>query len=127
MMNTVKKSHSTTLMATLKLQGYKPSTKSKYLIKILLEMISTTDFLLIFRCSKNIEGQLFDVTNGSPCRTDPRTSLPATGCKFFPNKYQNTHSSIMFQPSMDSVSIDFTFSTNAKFNLDNSQSVICKI
>ncbi len=82
--------------------------------------------MLIFRCSKNIEGQLFDVIAGSPCRTDPRTSLPTNGCKFFPNKYQNTHSSIMFLPSLDSVSIDFTCSTNAKFNFDN-LFVVCNI
>ncbi|KAF4103939.1 hypothetical protein G5714_014926 [Onychostoma macrolepis] len=55
------------------------------------------------RCSKDIKGQLSDVTTGSPCRNDPRTSLPTKGCKFFPNRYQNTHSSIMFLPSLDSV------------------------
>ncbi|XP_016100338.1 epithelial chloride channel protein-like [Sinocyclocheilus grahami] len=55
-------------------------------------------------CSKNIDGQLSDVTAGSPCQTDPRTSLPSKGCTFFPNKYQNTHSSIMYLPSLDSVS-----------------------
>uniref|UniRef100_A0A8C2D1F4 Epithelial chloride channel protein-like n=1 Tax=Cyprinus carpio TaxID=7962 RepID=A0A8C2D1F4_CYPCA len=55
------------------------------------------------RCSKNIDGQLSDVTTGSPCRTDPQTSLPTKSCKFFPNKYQNTQSSIMFIPSLDSV------------------------
>uniref|UniRef100_A0A8C2D2P7 Epithelial chloride channel protein-like n=1 Tax=Cyprinus carpio TaxID=7962 RepID=A0A8C2D2P7_CYPCA len=57
----------------------------EHLIKISLEILSTTDFLLIFRCSKNIDGQLSD------------------SCKFFPNKYQNTQSSIMFIPSLDSV------------------------
>uniref|UniRef100_A0A8C1MVS4 Chloride channel accessory 1 n=1 Tax=Cyprinus carpio TaxID=7962 RepID=A0A8C1MVS4_CYPCA len=53
--------------------------------------------------SKNIDGQLSDVTTGSPCRTDPQTSLPTKSCKFFPNKYQNAQSSIMFIPSLDSV------------------------
>uniref|UniRef100_A0A8C1DIR6 VWFA domain-containing protein n=1 Tax=Cyprinus carpio carpio TaxID=630221 RepID=A0A8C1DIR6_CYPCA len=57
----------------------------EHLIKISLEILSTTDFLLIFRCSKNIDGQLSD------------------SCKFFPNKYQNAQSSIMFIPSLDSV------------------------
>ncbi|XP_043114420.1 calcium-activated chloride channel regulator 4A-like [Puntigrus tetrazona] len=67
-------------------------------------MISTIDFLLIFRCSKNIKGQHYDVITGSQCRTDPRTSLPTNGCKFLPNKYQNTHNSIMFLPGLNSVS-----------------------
>ncbi|XP_052473200.1 calcium-activated chloride channel regulator 4A [Carassius gibelio] len=56
------------------------------------------------RCSKNIDGQFSDITTGSPCRIDPQTSLPTKTCKFFPNKYQNTKSSIMFTPSLDSVS-----------------------
>ncbi|XP_067222283.1 calcium-activated chloride channel regulator 1-like isoform X2 [Chanodichthys erythropterus] len=55
------------------------------------------------RCSKNIEGQFYDESR-QPCQTDPQTLLPTKGCKFFPNKYQNTDSSIMFLPSLDSVS-----------------------
>ncbi|XP_073674204.1 calcium-activated chloride channel regulator 1-like [Garra rufa] len=56
------------------------------------------------RCSKYIKGQFYEGTDSTPCRTDPQTSLPTKDCKFFPNKYQNTHSSIMFLPSLDSVS-----------------------
>ncbi|XP_048016193.1 calcium-activated chloride channel regulator 1-like [Megalobrama amblycephala] len=55
------------------------------------------------RCSKNIKGQFYDESH-QPCQTDPQTLLPTKGCKFFPNKYQNTDSSIMFLPSLDSVS-----------------------
>ncbi|XP_048015954.1 calcium-activated chloride channel regulator 1-like [Megalobrama amblycephala] len=55
------------------------------------------------RCSKNIEGQFYDESR-QPCQTDPQTLLPTEWCKFFPNKYQNTDSSIMFLPSLDSVS-----------------------
>ncbi|XP_048016188.1 calcium-activated chloride channel regulator 1-like [Megalobrama amblycephala] len=55
------------------------------------------------RCSKNTEGQFYDESL-RPCQTDPQTLLPTKGCKFFPNKYQNTDSSIMFLPSLDSVS-----------------------
>ncbi|XP_048015951.1 calcium-activated chloride channel regulator 1-like [Megalobrama amblycephala] len=55
------------------------------------------------RCSKNIKGQFYDESR-QPCQTDPQTLLPTKGCKFFPNKYQNTDSSIMFLPSLDSVS-----------------------
>ncbi|RXN10703.1 epithelial chloride channel -like protein [Labeo rohita] len=55
------------------------------------------------RCSKNIKGQFYEDSAETPCRTDPQTSLPTKDCKFFPNKYQNTRSSIMFLPSLDSV------------------------
>ncbi|XP_067220887.1 calcium-activated chloride channel regulator 4-like isoform X2 [Chanodichthys erythropterus] len=55
------------------------------------------------RCSKNIKGQFYDESL-QPCHIDPQTLLPTKGCKFFPNKYQNTDSSIMFFPSLDSVS-----------------------
>ncbi|XP_048028179.1 calcium-activated chloride channel regulator 1-like [Megalobrama amblycephala] len=54
-------------------------------------------------CSKNIEGQFYDESR-QPCQTHPQTLLPTKGCKFFPNKYQNTDNSIMFLPSLDSVS-----------------------
>ncbi|RXN38313.1 epithelial chloride channel -like protein [Labeo rohita] len=54
------------------------------------------------RCSKNIKGQFYEDSAETPCRTDPQTSLPTKDCKFFPNKYQNTRSSIMFLPSLDS-------------------------
>ncbi|RXN39283.1 epithelial chloride channel -like protein [Labeo rohita] len=58
------------------------------------------------RCSKNIKGQVYEVTaGGSPqgCRIDPQTSLPTEKCKFFPYKNQNTKSSLMFLSSLDSV------------------------
>ncbi|XP_067221991.1 calcium-activated chloride channel regulator 1-like isoform X1 [Chanodichthys erythropterus] len=55
------------------------------------------------RCSKNIKGQFYDESL-QPCHIDPQTLLLTKGCKFFPNKYQNTDSSIMFFPSLDSVS-----------------------
>ncbi|XP_067220453.1 calcium-activated chloride channel regulator 4A-like [Chanodichthys erythropterus] len=54
-------------------------------------------------CSKNIKGQFSDESR-QPCQTDPQTLLLTKGCKFFPNKYQNTDNSIMFLPSLDSVS-----------------------
>ncbi|XP_051717358.1 LOW QUALITY PROTEIN: calcium-activated chloride channel regulator 3A-1-like [Ctenopharyngodon idella] len=54
------------------------------------------------RCSKNIEGQFYDESR--LCHLDPKTLLPTKGCKFYPNKYQNAGSSIMFLPSLDSVS-----------------------
>ncbi|XP_073673899.1 calcium-activated chloride channel regulator 1-like [Garra rufa] len=59
------------------------------------------------RCSKDIKGQFYEVTAGGSlqgCRIDPQTSLPTEKCKFFPNKNQNTKSSLMFMPSLDSVS-----------------------
>uniref|UniRef100_A0A8C2D052 Chloride channel accessory 1 n=1 Tax=Cyprinus carpio TaxID=7962 RepID=A0A8C2D052_CYPCA len=58
------------------------------------------------RCSKNIEGQFYEVTAGGslqPCRIDPQTSLPDDGCTFFPDRNQITNSSIMFLPSLDPV------------------------
>uniref|UniRef100_A0A8C2H4Z6 Chloride channel accessory 1 n=1 Tax=Cyprinus carpio TaxID=7962 RepID=A0A8C2H4Z6_CYPCA len=59
------------------------------------------------RCSKNIEGQFYEVTAGGslqPCHIDPQTSLPTDKCKFFPDRNQNTNSSLMSLPSLDSVS-----------------------
>ncbi|XP_051963013.1 calcium-activated chloride channel regulator 3A-1-like [Xyrauchen texanus] len=58
------------------------------------------------RCSKNIAGQFMDITTGSlqKCSIDPQTRLPTKGCQFFPNKQQYTNSSIMFLPSLQSVS-----------------------
>ncbi|KAI2644946.1 Calcium-activated chloride channel regulator 4 [Labeo rohita] len=87
------------------------------------------------RCSKNIKGQVYEVTaGGSPqgCRIDPQTSLPTEKCKFFPNKNQNTNSSLMFLPSLDSVSTEFTcFQTFHKFMLvtivQRKQRVVCLI
>ncbi len=73
-------------------------------------MITVIIFLLILRCSKNIEGQFYDVMAGGslqPCRIDPQTSLPDGNCKFFPDINQNTNSSLMFLPSLDSVSVEF--------------------
>uniref|UniRef100_A0A672Q1R5 Calcium-activated chloride channel N-terminal domain-containing protein n=1 Tax=Sinocyclocheilus grahami TaxID=75366 RepID=A0A672Q1R5_SINGR len=64
------------------------------------------------RCSKNMEGQFYEVTAGGslqPCRIDPQTSLHVDGCTFFPDRNQVTNSSIMFLPSLDPVSIDCTF------------------
>nr|XP_021328580.1 epithelial chloride channel protein-like isoform X2 [Danio rerio] len=58
------------------------------------------------RCSKNIEGQYFSVSDGGSlqtCQIDPITLLPDKTCKFFPNKNQNTDISLMFLPSLDSV------------------------
>ncbi|XP_048016191.1 calcium-activated chloride channel regulator 4A-like [Megalobrama amblycephala] len=68
------------------------------------------------RCSKNIEGQFYDESH-QPCHTDPQTLLPTKGCKFFPNKYQNTDSSIMFLPSLDSVST-FSFCRENEHNYE---------
>ncbi len=79
------------------------------MIKISWEIISTIGFLLIFRCSKNIEGQFYEVTAGGSlqqCRTDPQTLLPTKGCMFLPDRNQITNSSIMFLPGLDPVSID---------------------
>ncbi|XP_051717361.1 calcium-activated chloride channel regulator 1 [Ctenopharyngodon idella] len=59
------------------------------------------------RCSNFIDGLLYNVNaDGSLqlCHIDPQTFLPTEGCKFFPNKNQYTDSSIMFMPSLDSVS-----------------------
>ncbi|XP_016432039.1 epithelial chloride channel protein-like [Sinocyclocheilus rhinocerous] len=56
------------------------------------------------RCSKNIEGQFYEVTAGGSlqqCRIDPQTSLPTKGCMFFPDRNQITNSSIMFLPGLD--------------------------
>uniref|UniRef100_A0A673IE06 Epithelial chloride channel protein-like n=1 Tax=Sinocyclocheilus rhinocerous TaxID=307959 RepID=A0A673IE06_9TELE len=64
------------------------------------------------RCSKNIEGQFYEVTaerSLQACRKDPQTSLPTDKCKFFPNINKKTNSSLMFLPSLDSVSTEFTF------------------
>uniref|UniRef100_A0A672LXS4 Calcium-activated chloride channel regulator 4A-like n=1 Tax=Sinocyclocheilus grahami TaxID=75366 RepID=A0A672LXS4_SINGR len=58
------------------------------------------------RCSKNIEGQFYEVTAGGSlqqCRIDPQTSLPTKGCMFFPDRNQITNSSIMFLPGLDPV------------------------
>ncbi|KAI2656096.1 Calcium-activated chloride channel regulator 4A [Labeo rohita] len=67
------------------------------------------------RCSKNIKGQFYEDSARTPCPNDPQTSLPTKNCKFFPNKYQNTHSSIMFLPSLDSVT---TFCRENEHNYD---------
>ncbi|XP_052471794.1 calcium-activated chloride channel regulator 3A-1-like [Carassius gibelio] len=59
------------------------------------------------RCSKDIEGQFYEeIAGGSlqPCRIDPQTSLPTNKCKFFPKRNQSTNSSLMFLPSLGSVS-----------------------
>ncbi|XP_067221402.1 calcium-activated chloride channel regulator 1-like isoform X2 [Chanodichthys erythropterus] len=66
------------------------------------------------RCSKNIAGQFSDESR-RPCHNDPQTLLPTKECKFFPNKYQNTVSSIMFLPSLDSVS-NFSFCRDKEHN-----------
>ncbi|XP_067220899.1 calcium-activated chloride channel regulator 1-like [Chanodichthys erythropterus] len=67
-------------------------------------------------CSKNIEGQFYEESL-RPCQTDPQTLLPTKECKFFPNKYQNTVSSIMFLPSLDSVS-NFSFCRDKEHNYE---------
>ncbi|XP_042595156.1 LOW QUALITY PROTEIN: calcium-activated chloride channel regulator 3A-1-like [Cyprinus carpio] len=58
------------------------------------------------RCSKNIEGQFYEVTAGGSlqqCRSDPETLLLTKECTFFPDRNQITNSSIMFLPSLDPV------------------------
>ncbi len=83
----------------------------KHMISLKMISFSTTGFLLIFRCSKNIEGQFYEVTAGGSlhqCRIDPQTLLPTKGCMFFPDRNQITNSSIMFLPGLDAVSIDCT-------------------
>ncbi|XP_042627614.1 calcium-activated chloride channel regulator 3A-1-like [Cyprinus carpio] len=62
------------------------------------------------RCSKNIEGQFYEVTAGGslqPCHIDPQTSLPTDKCKFFPDRNQNTNSSLMSLPSLDSCLVKY--------------------
>ncbi|KAK2881350.1 hypothetical protein QQF64_008339 [Cirrhinus molitorella] len=76
------------------------------------------------RCSKNIKGQFHEDNSATPCHTDPQTSLPTKDCKFFPNKYQNTRSSIMFLPSLDSVST-FCRENNHNYEAPNLQNKKC--
>ncbi|XP_067220894.1 calcium-activated chloride channel regulator 1-like isoform X1 [Chanodichthys erythropterus] len=74
-------------------------------------------------CSKNIEGQFYDESL-QPCQIDPQTLLPTKGCKFFPNKYQNTDSFIMFLPSLDSVST-FCHENEHNYEAPNLQNKKC--
>ncbi|XP_056329948.1 calcium-activated chloride channel regulator 1 [Danio aesculapii] len=78
------------------------------------------------RCSKNIEGQLYDVTADplQPCQNDPQTSLPTDGCRFIPNKYQSTESSMMSLPSLDSV-ITFCRESEHNYEAPNLQNAKC--
>ncbi|XP_067307117.1 calcium-activated chloride channel regulator 1-like isoform X1 [Pseudorasbora parva] len=55
------------------------------------------------RCSKDIKGQIYDESR-QPCHTYPQTSLQTKRCNFYPDKNQTTYTSIMFSPSLDSVS-----------------------
>ncbi len=72
------------------------------IIKMSLEIrITVIIFLLILRCSKNIEGQFYDVTAGGslqPCRIDPQTSLPDGNFTFFPNK-NSKHKQLLNVPT----------------------------
>ncbi|XDV32647.1 hypothetical protein PO909_003400, partial [Leuciscus waleckii] len=79
------------------------------------------------RCSKSIEGQYYERTaDGSlqACRIDPQTFLPTDECTFFPNKYQNTDSSIMYLPSLDSV-IAFCKADDHNYEAHNLQNEKC--
>ncbi|KAI2656094.1 Calcium-activated chloride channel regulator 1 [Labeo rohita] len=75
----------------------------------------SNDHIEATRFNKNIKGELYEDSAKTPCRIDPQTSLPTKNCKFFPYKYQNTHSSIMFLPSLGSVS---TFCRKNEHNYD---------
>ncbi|KAL1260511.1 hypothetical protein QQF64_008338 [Cirrhinus molitorella] len=79
------------------------------------------------RCSKNIEGKFHEVTTGGSlerCKRDPQTSLFTEECKFFPNKNQNTNSSLMFLPSLDSV-ITFCRENEHNYEAPNMQNKKC--
>ncbi|XP_073674111.1 calcium-activated chloride channel regulator 4A-like [Garra rufa] len=80
------------------------------------------------RCNINIEGQLNEVTperSVQQCRTNPQTSLYTKDCKFFPNKNQNTNSSLMFMPSVDSVST-FCRENEHNYEAPNMQNLKCE-
>ncbi|XP_073778890.1 calcium-activated chloride channel regulator 1 isoform X2 [Danio rerio] len=78
------------------------------------------------RCTTNIEGQIFEVNGGSPqsCRINPETFLPSSDCKFFPNKDQNTDSSVMFSPSLEAVTT-FCRETEHNYEAETQQNIIC--
>ncbi|XP_043114930.1 calcium-activated chloride channel regulator 3A-1-like [Puntigrus tetrazona] len=79
------------------------------------------------RCSKNLEGQFYEVTAGGSlqqCRTDQETSLPTQGCLFFPDRNQIANSSIMFLPSLDPVTA-FCHESEHNYDAPNMQNQIC--
>uniref|UniRef100_A0A672Q1L7 VWFA domain-containing protein n=1 Tax=Sinocyclocheilus grahami TaxID=75366 RepID=A0A672Q1L7_SINGR len=79
------------------------------------------------RCSKNMEGQFYEVTAGGslqPCRIDPQTSLHVDGCTFFPDRNQVTNSSIMFLPSLDPVTA-FCRENEHNYEAPNMQNIKC--
>uniref|UniRef100_A0A8C2BRQ2 VWFA domain-containing protein n=1 Tax=Cyprinus carpio TaxID=7962 RepID=A0A8C2BRQ2_CYPCA len=79
------------------------------------------------RCSKNIEGQFYEVTAGGSlqqCRTDPETLLLTKECTFFPDRNQITNSSIMFLPSLDPVTA-FCHENEHNYEAPNMQNKKC--
>uniref|UniRef100_A0AAR2L4W9 VWFA domain-containing protein n=1 Tax=Pygocentrus nattereri TaxID=42514 RepID=A0AAR2L4W9_PYGNA len=56
------------------------------------------------RCSTQVSGHWFEIINGHAtlCRYDD-TWLPTKECQFFPDKDQKTSASVMYMPSLDSV------------------------
>uniref|UniRef100_A0A8C1NY64 VWFA domain-containing protein n=1 Tax=Cyprinus carpio TaxID=7962 RepID=A0A8C1NY64_CYPCA len=79
------------------------------------------------RCSKNIEGQFYEVTAGGSlqqCRTDPETLLLTKECTFFPDRNQITNSSIMFLPSLDPVTA-FCHENEHNYEAPNMQNIKC--
>ncbi|KAF4103936.1 hypothetical protein G5714_014923 [Onychostoma macrolepis] len=80
------------------------------------------------RCSKNIEGQFYEVTAGGSlqqCRIDPQTSLPTKGCMFFLDRNQITNSSIMFLPGLDPVTT-FCKENEHNYEAPNMQNKKCE-
>ncbi|XP_065136071.1 calcium-activated chloride channel regulator 4A-like [Paramisgurnus dabryanus] len=78
------------------------------------------------RCSKHITGQYYDFSAGylQSCLIDPQTSLPDKDCQFYPNKYQNTKSSIMYSTSMDSI-VEFCREDDHNAEAPNMQNEKC--
>ncbi|CAM4551607.1 unnamed protein product [Leuciscus chuanchicus] len=79
------------------------------------------------RCNKSIEGQYSERTADGilqACGIDLQTSLPTENCTFFPNRNQNTDSSIMYLPSLDSV-IAFCKADNHNYEAPNLQNEKC--
>ncbi|KAK1165148.1 calcium-activated chloride channel regulator 1-like [Acipenser oxyrinchus oxyrinchus] len=82
------------------------------------------------RCSKDISGSTGALScKGSSCSVetctiDPATSLPTENCKFFPDKNQNTATSLMFLQSLSSVT-EFCAETTHNSEAPNMQNKMC--
>ncbi|KAI4871510.1 hypothetical protein NFI96_029132 [Prochilodus magdalenae] len=68
-------------------------------------------------CTSQISGQWFEPVNGNslPCRSDTQTGLPTKECQFFPDRDQQTNASIMYLPSIESVT---TFCREGEHNAE---------